>query len=171
MRKVFKSLLYLSVGLTLVLSSCSKDKDEKGSGEVAGSYSVEVSIYGTDVDWEDLSTTLTVSKDGDNLKTSGSVTSVQLGKIDLNLVLSSLQTYSGKEAGVSYTECLYKIAQQSIKIGSKTANFKGTGEYENYDGAAGSAGSYKYLFFNLSGEVEGIGTVYINVSTSDDDDF
>ncbi len=179
MKKVFKSLLYLSVGLTFILSSCSKDKD-KDSDNLAGTFNVLVFLNHNPTS---VKATLTVTQDGDNLKTSGSVTLDQLGKVDLNLVLSSLtvDSGSGKENGISYsyTDAYFLIAKQKVTVGSKGSfDFQGAGYWEgfddkDYDGgiyiASGGGISYKELYFDIQGDVTGVGSVTISVEPDFED--
>ncbi len=170
MKKVFKNLFCLSLGLIFVLNGCSKDGDDSGIGDVTGSYPVAVFVnIGNDYSYSDpVNATLTVSKDGGNLKISGNFTYDGLGKVNLNLIASSLKVSNGTEDGIKYSGFDYLIATQSVTVGSNdNSDFKGTGDFDDYDGGVSiyteDGESFKELFFTISGDVAGVGSVKISV--------
>ncbi len=181
MRKVFKNLLYLVVGITFTLSGCSKDKNDDDSADLTGNYKVAVFLNHNPSSV--VYTTLTVTKDGNNLKASGNVTFDKLGKIDLNLVLSSINIDKGseKEGGISYsyTDAYYMIAKQKVTVGSKGSfDFQGIGSFEgfdekDYDGGislvSGAGMAFKELYFDIRGDVTNEGVVTISVEPQYED--
>ena len=105
MKKVFRSLLCLSLGSVLVLGACSKDED-KAANKVSGNYKgdLTVSVVPTpfsDVEWS-------ISPDGDNI-------SIKTGEIDAGLGMPLQITLSGETVQGANGIVTFTIPTQTIQ--------------------------------------------------------
>jgi hypothetical protein len=138
MKKVMKSFMAMALGLSLVLSGCSKDDDDNNLSAFTGTYPVEVNVLlaGESV-ISSMPVNLILSEEGGNFKASASLSTYG----DINIVLSSLNAnlpdlIEGSEVtGIS--GYLFKVEEQTINIaGMDAVKIKG----ETLDGMNGYHG-------------------------------
>jgi len=163
-KKFFSFTVVAALAAAVVLSSCKKDEptDEVTLEDFVGTYEVHVlasagmmgNVYDDDA-------TLTLQKDGDNLKATTTI-SVLTYAADVATVLSD---FKATDNGF-----LFKVAKQpAVEIaGMGTVEVEGTGsKTDGYDGVLTKTNSEKTVEFVVTGEAQmGVVPVTLTITVS-----
>jgi hypothetical protein len=122
MKKIMKSFMAMALGLSLVLSGCSKDDDDNKAPEInfVGDYTITATVAGAPVAVPPISATLQLTKEGTGYRASAQLS--QFGS--LSLLLTEVTKTVDTGSAVAYS---FVVAEQTLTILTLPMPVSGTG--------------------------------------------